>query len=123
AEGTFPPAENLWNVVQTFDARFVFANGVELTCRTDQPYLRFEGEEGTITVRYPNDIRCDPPELLEWTPGPDDLRLPFKHSEKRDFLGAVASRSQPLYGAEAGHRAASLSHLALAAIERGRGFR
>ncbi len=123
AEGTFPPAENLWNVVQTFDARFVFANGVELTCRTDQPYLRFEGEEGTITVRYPNDIRCDPPELLEWTPGPDDLRLPFKHSEKRDFLDAVASRSQPLYDAEAGHRAASLSHLALAAIERGRGFR
>jgi predicted dehydrogenase len=120
ATGHYPQKGNLWDVVQEFEAHFTFANGVRLTCKTDKPYMRFEGTEGWIQVVYPNEIDASNESLLAWKPGPDDLALPFKSSEKRDFLDAVKSRRQPLYDAEGGHRNASLSHLALTAIDAGR---
>jgi myo-inositol 2-dehydrogenase / D-chiro-inositol 1-dehydrogenase len=120
ATGKFPPQGNLWDVVQEFEAIFTFANGVRLTCKTDKPYLRFEGTTGWVQVRYPNEMEASDEALLRWKPGADDVVLPLKSSEKRDFLDAVKSRKQPLYTAEGGHRTASLSHLAIAAIESGR---
>lgn len=120
ATGSFPPADNLWNVVQTFEARFLFANGVRLICKTDHPYIRFEGSEGWIQVDYPKQTEMHDEKLLDWEPGPNDVRLPVMRSEKRDFLDAVKSRKQPQYDAEGGHRRASLSHLALASIQLGR---
>ena len=120
AAGKFPPPGSFWDVIQEFEAHFTYANGLRLTCKTDKPYMRFEGTEGWIQVNYPTEIEVSDEALLSWKPGPNDVRLPFKASEKRDFLDAVKSRTQPLYTAEGGHRNASLSHLALAAIELGR---
>jgi len=120
ATGQFPPAGNLWNVIQEFEAHFTFANGVRLTCKTDKPYIRFEGAEGWIQVDYPREIEMEPESLFQWKPGPNDLKLVYKDSEKRDFLDAVKSRQQPLYDCETGHRVNSLSHLALASVELGR---
>ncbi len=48
------------------------------------------------------------------------MNLPYKTSEKRDFLDAVKSRGPALYDAEAGHRNNSLAHLSLIAIALGR---
>lgn len=120
AKGTFPPRGNLWDIVQEFEAHFLFANGVRLTCKTDKPYMRFEGTEGWIQVDYPMHIELEPESLLTWEPGPNDLRLPKMASEKRDFLDAVKARRDPQYTAEGGHRTASLSHLALASMRLGR---
>lgn len=120
ATGTFPSESNLWNVILEFEARFSFANGVELVSKTDQPYIRFEGSEGWVQVDYPSHIEVEPESLLTWEPGPNDVRLPKMVSEKRDFLDAVKARRQPQYDAEGGHRVASLSHLALASIRLGR---
>ena len=120
ATGKYPPKGNLWDIIQEFESHYLFANGVRLTCKTDKPYMRFEGTEGWVQVVYPNEIETQPESLLTWQPGPGDLMLPFKTSEKRDFLDAVKSRQQPLYDAEAGHRNTTLSHLALAAIDLGR---
>jgi len=120
ATGKYPPPGSFWDIIQEFEAHFTFANGVRLTCKTDKPYMRFEGTEGWIQVKYPNDISTSTESLLAWKPGPNDLTLPYKHSEKRDFLDAVKSRQQPLYDCEGGHRVNSLSHLAMAAIEVGR---
>lgn len=123
AKGKFPPKGNLWDIVQEFEAEFLFADGVRLTCKTEKPYVRFEGSEGWIQVSYPSRIEVEPESLLTWEPGPNDLRLPRINSEKRNFLDAVRSRGQPLYTAEGGHRNASLSHLAIASIELGRKLR
>lgn len=117
--GKYPPPGSFWNVILEFEVHFTFASGVRLTCKTDRPYLRFEGSEGWVEVGYPNDFRAHPESLLDWRPGPSDLALPFKTSEKRDFLDAVRSRGATQGDAEVGHRNTSLSHLALAAIERG----
>jgi predicted dehydrogenase len=123
ATGKFPPVANLWNIVQEFEAHFRFANGVQLTCKTDRPYMRFEGTEGWIQVDYPISLKLEPETLLTWEPGPGDVHLPSMKNEKRDFLDAVRSRKQPQYDAEGGHRNATLSHLALASMELGRKLR
>jgi predicted dehydrogenase len=120
ATGKYAPAGNLWDVIQEFEAHYRFANGVELICKSDKPFIRFEGTEGWIQVDYPMHIELSPEDLLDWRPGPKDVQLPSMASEKRDFLDAVKSRKQPQYDAEGGHRTASLSHLALAAIDLGR---
>jgi predicted dehydrogenase len=120
ATGSFPPAGNLWNVVQAFEARFSFENGVSLICKTDHPYIRFEGTEGWVQVTYPKETEIHDERLLDWEPGPKDIHLPVMLSEKRDFLDAVKSRQQPQFDAEGGHRRASLSHLALASMRLGR---
>lgn len=120
ATGTYPPAGNLWDVIQEFEAQFQFANGVRLTCRTEKPLLRFEGTEGWIEVRYPNQIEASDEALIEWKPDANDVTFPLKNSEKRDFLDAVKSRQQPMSDAETGHRINSLSHLMLAAVDTGR---
>ena len=120
ATGKFPPAGNLWDIVQEFEAHFRFANGVQFTCKTEKPFLRFEGTEGWVEVIYPNQIEAKPESLITWEPGAGELTLPRIHSEKRDFLDAVKSRRQPMYDCETGHRMASLSHLALASIRLGR---
>jgi myo-inositol 2-dehydrogenase / D-chiro-inositol 1-dehydrogenase len=118
--GKQAPPGSFWNVIQEFEVHFDFADGVRLTCRTDEPYVRFEGSEGWIEVRYPNDIRASHDALLAWKPGPNDVALPYKISEKRDFLDCVKSRERTQADAEAGHRNTSLCHLALAAIDVGR---
>ncbi len=121
-EGTGKPAPpgSLWNVIQEFTVHFDFANGVRLTCETDRPAVRFEGTEGWIEVGYPNELQASRESLLSWKPGPTDIALPYKASEKRDFLDAVRSRERTQADAEVGHRNTSLCHLALAAIELGR---
>lgn len=115
--GQYPPAGNLWDVISSFEVHLRFANGVQLTCKTDKPYIRFEGSEGSIQVDYPNIIETKPESLRDWKPGPNDLVLPFKTTEKRDFLDAVQTRGQTQGDAEVGHRVTSLAHLALAAID------
>jgi len=118
--GKFPPQENLWNIILEFEVQCLFANGVRFTCKTDKPLVRFEGTEGWIQVRYPTEIETKPESLLTWKPGPNDLALPYKTSEKRDFLDAVKSRGRTQADAEVGHRNTSLAHLGLLAIELGR---
>jgi hypothetical protein len=71
-------------------------------------------------VKYPNEIEAEPESLLSWKPGPQDIALPYKTSEKRDFLDGVKSRGPVLYDCEAGHRNNSLAHLSLIAIALGR---
>lgn len=120
ATGTYPPEGNLWNIIQDFTAEFTFANGVRFTCKTDRPYVRFEGSDGYVQVGYPKEIECSDNALLNWRPGSNEFALPYKESEKRDFLDSVKSRKQPMYDAEGGHRVNSLSHLTMAAISTGR---
>lgn len=124
--GSYPPAGNLWNVIQDFSVDFTFANGVKLTCRSldrskdDDAFIRFEGTEGWYHVPFAKHPSASAPELLKWKPGPDDLTLTHKISEKRDFLDCVKTRERTMIDAEGGHRVTALSHLGLAAVTLGR---
>ncbi|SUS06564.1 conserved hypothetical protein [uncultured Defluviicoccus sp.] len=123
--GKFPPPENLWNTLREFSVDMTFANGVKLTCKSgDLPALRFEGTEGWIDIPTGTGRTTASSEsLLKWKPGPNDLTLPSKRTEKRDFLDCVKTRGPTMCDAECGHRVSTLVFLAQAAIRCGRKLR
>ena len=54
ATGKFHPGE-VWNVLESFDAWYRFANGVEMFYQMGAPHVRFEGDRGWIQVNYIQD--------------------------------------------------------------------
>jgi len=112
--------------------RAQYADGVELVCRTTQRGFatRFEGDEGWVEFDY-KDLRASSESLVGAKLGPDEIRLatdavassaegpPRTHTWRhvRNFLDCVRSRKEPVEPAEAGHRTASLCHLANIAMK------
>lgn len=120
--GTFPPRDRLWNVLLEFEFECRYANGVRLHCRSGEPFVRFEGDDGWVSVTYGKALEASSESLRNWRPGPSELRLPDK-TDKRDFVDAIRSRGTTMEDAEVGHRTASIGHLALIAIQLGRRLR
>ncbi|MBI5820868.1 MAG: Gfo/Idh/MocA family oxidoreductase [Verrucomicrobia bacterium] len=114
----------VWNVLESFDAWYKFANGIELFYQMGEPHVRFEGDKGWIHVNYmasklsPERLKASDPAILKEKIGPEELHFPLK-SEKQDFIDAVRSRGQTLEDEEVGQRTTSLCHLAHIAIQLG----
>ena len=118
ASGRFHPGK-VWNVLESFEAFYQFANGVTLKYQMGNPGVRFEGEHGWIEAAgYPGILTASDPKILTEKIGAGEIHLPLK-SEKRDFIDAVKTRVQPLEDAEVGQRTTSLCHLAHISIQRG----
>ena len=113
----------VWNVLETFDARYTFANGVRMFYTMDQPRIRFEGDKGWLQVHYsksaahPEFLEASSPDILNARFGDGDTRFPLR-SERVDFIEAVKSRGQTTEDAEVGQRTISICHLAHIGIQR-----
>jgi predicted dehydrogenase len=121
----WPPAGSLYNTATKVAFRARYADGVELTCRTDRTnaYTRFEGPEGW--VQYSSGKLLTYPESLKATKiGTDEVQLPRSNPKQaedayrnylpdhvRNFLDCVKSRQDPIEPVEVGHRTASICHL------------
>jgi hypothetical protein len=114
----------VWNVLESFDAWYRFADGLELFYQMGKPHVRFEGEKGWIQVNYvqdklhPDKLEASDPAILKEQIGPEEIHYPLK-SEKQDFIDAIKSRGQTLEDAEVGQRTTSLCHLAHISIQLG----
>jgi myo-inositol 2-dehydrogenase/D-chiro-inositol 1-dehydrogenase len=114
----------VWNVLESFDAYYKFANGLEFFYQMGTPHVRFEGDKGWIQVNYiadklnPDRLQASDPKILKEVIGKDELHFPLK-SERADFIDSVKSRQPTLEDAEVGHRTTSLCHLAHIAIQLG----
>jgi predicted dehydrogenase len=108
----------VWNVLETFDAWYKFANGMEMFYQMGTPHVRFEGERGWIQVDYPNKLTASDPKILKEKIGPEEIHFPLKH-EKQDFIDCIKTRGQTLEDEEVGQRTTSLCHLAHIAIQLG----
>lgn len=114
----------VWNVLETFDAWYRYASGMELYYQMGTPHVRFEGEDGWIQVNYiqdqlnPDRLQASNPAVLREKLGPDEIRFPLR-GEKEDFIESCKTRVQTLEDAEVGHRTTSLCHLAHIAIQLG----
>lgn len=117
AEGEF--TRGLWNTVLRFEARYRYANGVSLVCRSDAPYIRFEGEEGWIRVDYPATLSAEPASVLDSVIGPGELRLADQLEDKADFVGAIREGRPTLEPVEVGHRTVSICQIGLIAMQVG----
>lgn len=116
--GTFP-SDMLYDVLQDFDVRYRYADGVELRYRmAGRPYVRFEGTDGWIEAEWWKGATASRTEILKDKPGPGETQLPLVN-EKLDFIQAVKARRETLIPAEVGHRTASLCHLGWIAIQTG----
>ncbi len=116
--------DKVWNVLETFDAWYRFANGMELFYQMGTPHVRFEGERGWIQVNYiadklhPDRLQASDPAILKEKIGPEEIHFPLK-SEKQDFIDTVRSRGRTLEDEEVGQRTTSLCHLAHIPIQLG----
>ena len=114
----------VWNVLESFDAWYRFANGIELFYQMGTPHVRFEGEKGWIQVNYiadtlnPDRLQASSPAILKEEIGPEEIRFPLR-GEKEDFIEACKTRGQTMEDAEVGQRTTSLCHLAHIAIQLG----
>ena len=115
--GEYPPPDSFWNVLLKFEVHYRFANGIQWTYRTESPYFKIEGTEGSVTAGF-QDIRTEPASILDSRIGPDDVQFRFK-SDKQDFIDCVRSREETLEPAEVGHRVTSFCHLGHIAIHLG----
>jgi myo-inositol 2-dehydrogenase/D-chiro-inositol 1-dehydrogenase len=117
--GEYPKTKGLWNVLVKFDLQYTFANGVKLFYVMDNPYVRFEGDEGWVQVNYGKSLTASSDSILKSIIKDDEIHFPLK-SDKRDFIDAVKSRGQTLEDAEVGHRTNSLCQIGHIAIQVGK---
>lgn len=115
----------LWNVLESFKARYRYANGVELFYEMGHPHVRFEGDKGWVQVDAQNKglyaasgVSASSEEILKSVIRPDETHL-LKQSEKTNFIDCVVSRQRTLADAEIGHRTTTVCHLAHIAIQLG----
>jgi myo-inositol 2-dehydrogenase / D-chiro-inositol 1-dehydrogenase len=114
----------VWDVLESFDASYKFANGVEMSYLMDAPHVRFEGDQGWIQVNYggdklhPEGLHASDPKILREQIGPGEIRFPLR-SEKTDFIECIKNRGRTLEDEEVGQRTTTLCHLAHIAIQLG----
>ena len=124
--GDLPPADGFYNVMQEFQARYRYGNGVELDYigRKDyaegESYMTFEGTEGWVRAwRAPNRIEAEPRSILDAKVSFEEFPFLLRN-EKTDFIECVRSRSRTLEDAEVGHRSSTVVQLAYIACLLGR---
>ena len=127
--GDLPPADQLYNVLQEFQVRYRYANGVELEYvgrkdyKEGESYMTFEGTEGWVRGwRAPNRIEAEPRSILDAEVKFEDFPFLLRN-EKTDFIECVRSRSRTLEDAEVGHRSSTVVQLGYIACLLGRKLR
>ncbi|MDX9726477.1 MAG: Gfo/Idh/MocA family oxidoreductase [Bacteroidales bacterium] len=118
-EGTGEFDRGLWNTLNSFDIKYLYADGVEVLFRIEKPYVRFEGTEGWIEVEYPDKLNASSQKLLDHEPGAENISFSNLMSDKEDFLQAIINGKQSFEPLETAHRTISMCQLGLIAIRTG----
>jgi predicted dehydrogenase len=116
------PSDGLFTTPTKVHFRARYANGLELTCRTQKDELyRYEGTDGWIQMpTYSNDWTCYPESLKTTVIGPDEIRLYKSNDHHRNFIDCIKSRRPTAAPAEIGHRSTSICQLGNIAMRLGR---
>ena len=108
----------LWNVLQKFESRFRYANGVELFYKMSEAHVRFEGDKGWVQVSAKNmglyaesGVSASSEDILKSKIPQEGTHL-LRQPEKENFIDCCFSRGRTVADAEVGHRTNSISHLA-----------
>ncbi len=131
----WPEPGDLFTAATKLRFRARYANGAELLCGVDVPGVsfsgtRFEGTEGWLQSGK-DGLETKPESVKDSKIGPNEIHLPVSNPNRelnltgpretsgimnpdhaRNFLDCVKSRQDPAEPVEAGHRTASLCHVA-----------
>ena len=105
------PADGLFTTVTKVHFRARYANGVELTCKTDpdEP-MRFEGTEGWIEIKG-NELTCQPESLKTSVIGPNEIHLYKSDDHHANFIDCIKTHRETAAPVEVGHRSTSICNL------------
>jgi len=105
------PADGLFTTVTKVHFRARYANGVELTCKTDpdEP-MRFEGTEGWIEI-IGNKFTCQPESLKTSVIGPNEIHLYKSDDHHANFIDCIKTHRETAAPIEVGHRSTSICNL------------
>ncbi|UCG55977.1 MAG: Gfo/Idh/MocA family oxidoreductase [Phycisphaerales bacterium] len=105
------PADGLFSTVTKVDFRARYANGVELTCRTQtDDLLRFEGTDGWIQL-LKGRLTCKPESVTTSVIAPDEIHLYKSNDHHGNFIDCVKEHREPAAPVEVGHRSVTICHL------------
>lgn len=129
--GKWPPASQLWNVLQRFEIRYRMADGTMLYYEnTRNPeisgalgqcsaYVKIEGSKGWIYGAFgPQKLVAEPASILDMEIPESGIHFPLK-SDKQDFVDAIKAGGRTLEDEEVAHRTTSLCHLGHIAVRLG----
>jgi predicted dehydrogenase len=112
--------DRLYEVPETFEITYKYANGVNLFCGSRQKQgTTFEGEKGTIFVNR-GKLESTPADIIEQPITDTDVRLYQSAGHHRNWYECIKSRKQPICDVEIGHRSATVCHLGNISIRVGR---
>ena len=118
----FPP-DGLYNTPFGYEIHAKFANGVKMIIQDIEPRgVKFEGDDGWVFYHvHEGNLDASDQRLIREPIQPGELHL-YDNSNDHygNFLSCIRSRKETIAPAEAGHRTASLCHLATIACITGR---
>jgi predicted dehydrogenase len=119
-EGTATiPTSGRNNVVMRWNVTIRFANGVKMTFQPGRDHTRFIGTKGWIGISR-GGLTAEPSSLLDWRPGPNDIRLMESRSHGGNFIESVRKRVQPVSNIDDAVHSDIISHVSDIAIRLGR---
>ena len=128
---TLPMESNLYNGPTSYRAELTYKGGVSMTLGSmstmpkvfrdhNDTGTQFFGDNGDWIYVSRGQINSNNKELLNVEFSANDFRFRTERNHMRDFLDCVKTRSQPIAPVNAGHRSASIGHLATAACMLGK---
>lgn len=112
----------LFDTVKDYDVTYRYQNGVEMTCTSGNPSLKFYGSKGWVgNVGWRGELQASSEKILNSVIERGETRL-FTNpaGEHRNFLDCVKTRKDPYFPVDIGHRISTVCHLANLSIKLGR---
>jgi predicted dehydrogenase len=115
--------EKLWNTATDYYFEAIYENEVKLVVSSRvRGGVTFEGSDGQVWVNR-GGIETSPMSLLDYEPGPNEVRLYRSDNHYRNFIDCVNSRQEPIAPIEQAHRSISIAHLGNISLRLGRDLR
>ena len=118
-EGTGTFGKGIWDVMQTFNLHYEYADGVTLNYETDRPYVRIEGDEGWIFAPWlgKDQIQAQDEAILHIKKF--DRQILWQE-DKEDFIYAIKNKCNTMIDAEVGHRTCPIGQIEHIAVQVGK---
>jgi myo-inositol 2-dehydrogenase/D-chiro-inositol 1-dehydrogenase len=117
--GTGSFSKGLWNTIESFNLDYTYADGLKMNYSIDQPYVKFNGENGWVKITYPDKIEASNASLLQYKPGPGEISYKDTLTDKADFLRAIETGKNSFEPLEVGHNVYFTTLMGLIAIKQG----
>jgi len=111
--------KGLWNTMNRFDIKYLFADGVEVYFKIERPYVRFEGTGGWVEIEYPDKLTASSQAIFDSEIRPDEMQIRNLPNDKDDFLLAIKASKPSIEPLETAHRTISMCQLGLISIQTG----